>query len=269
MVRRMCWMAALVVAAAGMPAMGWAQAGNPNDPWCRNSGSSDRAQYCEVREMTMVPPGGVLTVNAKPNGSIAITGWDSRDVRIRAKVTAQADSEEQAQALALGVRVNAGGDAIGAGGPKPADGQSWAVSYEVSVPFDQPLSLVSVNGSLRLTGIRAAVGFETVNGSVTVEKAGGKIEGRTQNGSIKLALDGERWMGEGLDLKTQNGSIAVSAPERFAAHLEASTVNGRVGVDLPMTVSEQSRRHLVADLNGGGTPVRLETMNGSIVVSKQ
>ncbi len=268
MKRTMLGMAVAVIG-IWLPAQAGAQqAGNPKDPWCQHSGG-DRGSYCEVREMTLPPLGAVLTVNAKPNGSIKVTGWDRREVHIRARVSANADTDDEAQALVKQVTVQTGGS-VQAEGPARENDRNWSVSYEISAPVDQPLSLSSTNGSIAISNIRGQAEFQTQNGSLSLTDVGGNFTGRTQNGSVQVSLQGQRWDGEGLNVQTQNGSIRVTVPDGFSAHLESSTVNGRVAVDFPVTVSGQiDRRHLTTDLNGGGAPMRLVTTNGSVSVRKR
>ncbi len=252
----------LVPAAAGAQ-----QTGNPNDAWCRGDGGGGRGYYCEVREMTLPPLGAVLTVNAQPNGSIKIVGSDRRDVQIRARVSANADTNEQAQSVVRQVTVQTGGSVHAEG---PAGERNWAVSYEISAPADQPLSLSSTNGSIAISNVHANAEFKTVNGSLSFTDVGGNFKGQTHNGSVRIDLGTTRWDGEGLNVETGNGSIRLTVPDGFAAHVETSTVNGSVGVDFPITVTGQvDRRRLTTDLNGGGAPVRLVTTNGSISIRKR
>ncbi len=271
MARTAGWIAAGAAALLMMPGVAFAQqTGNPNDPWCGDGGNSDRPRYCEVRETAFPPPGGVLTVDASPNGSIRVTGWDQREVKVRAKVVADAETEEQARSLAKAVTVRAESTIHAEGPQRTDDRRSWSVSYEVSMPFDQVLSLSSVNGSIALDNVRSQVDFRTQNGSISLTNVAGKIRGRTQNGSVKVALDAPRWDGEGLDAQTQNGSISVTVPDGFSAHLETATVNGRVAIGFPYTpADENDKRRVTTDLNGGGAPLRLVTTNGSVSIRKK
>src|SRR5262245_20331188 len=57
---------------------------------CEDEGGNDRLEtYCEIREITL--PAGRVEVDAAPNGGITVRGESRRaDVRVRAKVVAQA-----------------------------------------------------------------------------------------------------------------------------------------------------------------------------------
>ena len=219
--------------------------------------------------MSVPPPGGVLTVDGRPNGGIKIIGWDSREVRVRAKVVANADTDDQARALAKEITVQTSGP-IHAEGPAPDGDRNWSVSYEISVPVDQSLSLSSTNGGIAITNVRAQVDFRTRNGGVVLTDVAGNFKGRTQNGGVQVSLEGQRWDGEGLEVETQNGGINVRLPDGYSAHVETSTVNGRINTDFPVSVVGQIDRHqLTADLNGGGATLKLTTINGGVSILKR
>ncbi len=263
------WMAGLVALAWAIPAAAAAQqAGNPADPWCRD-GESDRGHYCEVRQMTVPAPGGALTVNARPNGGIKIVGSNRSDVQVRAKVVANADTNDQAQALAREVVVRTDGS-IRSEGPARGEDRQWSVSFEISVPASQALSLGTTNGGVSIANVRGQIDFQTQNGGVVLDNVGGAVKGRTQNGGVQVSLDGQRWDGEGLEVETQNGGISLHLPEGYSARLETSTVNGRVNSDFAITATgTNDRRHVTGDINAGGTTLRLTTTNGGVSIRKK
>lgn len=266
---RTAWMAMIAAVAWMVPAAAGAQqTGNPNDPWCKGEGGHDRGRYCEVRQMTLPAPGGVLAVNAT-NGGIKIVGSDRRDVQVRAKVVATADTNDQAQALARQITVQTSGP-IRSEGPASENGRNWSVSYEVSVPVAQSLSLDTINGGISIQNVHAQADFHTRNGGIVLTDVAGAFKGRTQNGGVHVSLQGQRWDGEGLDVETQNGGIRLVVPEGYAARVETSTVNGAVHTDLPITVvGSMDRRHLTGDINSGGTLLRLTTKNGGVSITKK
>jgi hypothetical protein len=57
-------------------------------------------------------------------------------------------------------------------------------------------------------------------------------------------------------------------PEKAKANLSASWTNGGINVASleNLDVSEKSRRRFEGTLNGGGTPIELQTTNGGIRV---
>jgi DUF4097 and DUF4098 domain-containing protein YvlB len=240
-----------------------------DDKWCSRDHDgdwNDNERYCEVRE-TVVPPTARIGVDAEPNGGIKVEGWDRNEVRIRAKVTANARSEEDARALASEVRIEMG-PTIHAEGPESGRRSHWSVSYEISVPRRSGLSLRSHNGGISVADVDGDIHFETTNGGVSLSGLAGNVSGRTTNGGLTVRLAGTEWKGEGLQAQTTNGGVTVAVPDGYNAHLEASTVNGGLNIDFPVTVQGNLRRNLSVDLGRGGRPIQISTTNGGVNVRR-
>ena len=62
--------------------------------------------------------------------------------------------------------------------------------------------------------------------------------------------------------------VAGKAPDRYSAHLGASTVNGGVSVAFPITVQGMVRNHVDTNIGQGGPTLAFETVNGGISVGK-
>src|SRR5262245_17992163 len=94
---------ALLTGAAMLPA---ASARAQSD-WCRDEERSRgrEERYCEVREHTL--SGGTrLSVDARPNGGIEVLAWERGDIRLEAKVVAQAETEAEAREIAAQVQID-------------------------------------------------------------------------------------------------------------------------------------------------------------------
>jgi len=71
-----------------------------------------------------------------------------------------------------------------------------------------------------------------------------------------------------ISAKTTNGGVSISLPQNAKADLSVTWTNGGVNVspDLKVEVTEKSRRRFEGRMNGGGTPIELQTTNGGIRV---
>lgn len=258
----------------------------PDDGWCSEDGGWGRARTCAVFE-TSWAGGAPISVDASPNGGVSVTGWDRNEVRLRAKLVAQADDEAAARDMASAVRIHAGAK-VYAEGPDSRDRRSWSVSYRLQVPQGTALALRSTNGGIHLQDLSGDLNFTTTNGGLHLKNVGGKVVGRTTNGGLHVELAGSEWQGEGLDLVTTNGGIHLEVPRGYNAHLDLATTNGSVHADLPGVKSRgrrgsdegddeedtdsghgsfSSRRRTVqADLGSGGRTLRLRTTNGGVHV---
>jgi hypothetical protein len=84
------------------------------------------------------------------------------------------------------------------------------------------------------------------------------------NGGVKVYLDGDSWVGEGLNLHVTNGGISVVMPKGYSATLDASTTNGGISVDHPIRIQEKSRGRLTGTIGDGGPRIRVRTTNGGV-----
>ena len=246
------------------------QSQRSSDDWCRDQGRNyEDAGFCEVRELT-VPTSGSLSVNASPNGGIKVEGAPRSDVFLRARIVAAASSEDRARQIVSEVRVQPSGDRIEAEGPQNLGRrESWHVSYELLVPMQMSLSLKTVNGGLSVKGVEGRIEATTTNGGVRLTDMAGDVRGRTTNGGIDVDLDGASWRGEGLDVQTSNGGVRVAIPDGYSASLEASTVNGGLNSDFPVTLDGRRSRNIHATLGAGGATIRVRTSNGGVRITRK
>jgi hypothetical protein len=226
-----------------------------------------RGQFCEVRELTIAAT-RVLAVDAGPNGGIAVTGENRRDLQVRARVQAWAADDAEAERIARDVTVHTDG-VLRADGPNRGGRVGWSVSFDVSAPREIDLELTANNGGIAVTDVRGDLTLETRNGGIKVEGASGNVRGRTVNGGVDARLTGRSWDGTGLDLTTTNGGVRLRIPEEYSARLETSTVNGGVDIDFPVTVQGRVGREVSTTLGRGGALVRAATTNGQVRVSRQ
>ena len=259
---RLLALAALAAAPVAAGPRAWS-----DEAWCREDGGwRERARHCEVRESTL-PAGGVLTVDARPNGGIQVEGWDRNEVRLRVKIVATAESDDAARAFAGDVRVLTSGT-IEATGPENTKGRQWYASFRLDVPRNQALKLRADNGGLHLANLEGDAELATVNGGLHLDHVGGHIVGETVNGGIHVELAGEEWQGDGLELRTTNGGLHLEIPSNYNARLEASTVNGGVHSDLAIAHHGKRRGGRIAgDLGSGGRLLRFETTNGGLHIA--
>ncbi|HEX5970398.1 MAG TPA: DUF4097 family beta strand repeat-containing protein [Gemmatimonadaceae bacterium] len=238
---------------------------------CRNNWGDDRGHACEVRDVPVRLSGRSIEIDGRQNGSIRVQGWDGNDVKVTARLQANAESDADAQALLTGIRITSDGRHVSAEGPNSDRGyrSGWSASYVVMVPRRFDLSLDAYNGSLGVEGVTGRLDLSTHNGSVTLADVGGDVHARTQNGSLNVQLAGTSWNGEGLDAVTRNGSVRLAVPASYAATLETGTVNGRINTDIPITVQGRISRQLSVPLNGGGRTIRAMTTNGSVNISRR
>ncbi len=162
------------------------------------------------------------------------------------------------------------------GGNSYADGEYHSktrnndvkVEWEVHVPRGAGLEAHVVNGGIKAVDLDGNVVAETVNGGIAVA-ATGTAQASTVNGSIRASVGSSAWTGK-LDFTTVNGSIGITLPEDVGAEVRAETVNGRINTDFPVSVQGTfGRRELKGVIGKGGGTLKLETVNGGIMLNRR
>ena len=141
------------------------------------------------------------------------------------------------------------------------------VLFTVKVPAGVRLDASTVNGGVRVEGLRGDAEVHSVNGDVSVD-ASGVVAASTVNGSIEASMGRADWTGS-LEFETVNGGITITAPASLSTEIDAETVNGSIDSDFPITVrGRMERRHLRGTIGQGGRRLELQTVNGGIRLRK-
>ena len=270
MIKKSAVIVAFSVLAGAGPGSPAAQ-GQANADWCQDrEWGRNRQGVCEVRQYNVAATAGVLSVEGT-NGGIQVDGEARGDVLVLAKVVATADTEARARQIADAVRVNASIDRVDADGPRELpNGEGWSVSYRLSVPRAVNMSVRTSNGGISIRDMDSKVEFRTTNGGVKLIGLSGDVRGRTSNGGIEIDLDGTAWIGDGLDVETSNGGVRVAIPQNYSARFEARTDNGGLSLDVPgVDANARRERNVSVQLGSGGAPIRVQTSNGGIRVTRK
>jgi len=218
------------------------------------------------------------------NGSIELTSWNQNTVEIRAEIKVKAGSRREAERLMERVDIHidhsSHGIRVEADYPRRSDGSglldwifgdhaSVTINYWIKVPKKTNINLKSTNGRIIAENVEGTAELASTNGSIEADALKGSVDAHTTNGSIRTELiqfsDSDR-----IYLKTTNGSIKLTLPSETNADVQASTVNGSISTDFPLTVKGKFiKRSLKGEINGGGGKITLSTVNGSIRLFEQ
>lgn len=258
----------VLVTALLVPVGAHAQWTRTDEGWCEDSrGGSDRARDCFVLAGELEAP-AELILDGGRNGGVTVEGWERDHVSVRARVWANARTAERAAEIARNVRVTHRDGRLQAEGPGADRRESWGVSWHVLVPRAIDLDLETHNGGIDVTDVRGRIRFDALNGGVDLMRVGGDVVGETTNGGLHVELDGRRWSGKGLDVRTTNGGVTLIVPDAYSARLETGTVNGGIDIDFPVTVQGRIGRSLSTTLGDGGPLVRAVTTNGGVEIRR-
>jgi hypothetical protein len=236
------------------------------------------AELTETIDRTFdVRPGATVALD-NVNGGITISAWDQPRVRVIARKKVETDRDNLKAALAelrVDMQARDGGVVITTKYPKEGmesifdwlsgDRVQAQVRYELTVPRSMSLDVENVNGTISVTDVTGKHELETTNGKIDVDRCAGSLDASTTNGAISAELTTVA-KGQPLRFSTTNGAIAVTLPSSLAVDVDAGTTNGSIKSDLPVATTKISRNSLRGTINGGGTPLRLRTTNGSIAI---
>ena len=183
--------------------------------------------------------------------------------------------------------------------------QGWFISnvgvdITITAPVITDVELETSNGAIELNGIEGTGTLRTSNGKIVLENVKGDFEGRTSNGKIEVdTLEGTAFLmtsNGGLDLQevigevdaetsnggisysgdmipggdnrliTSNGNVDVELMGTPGIKLDASTNNGDVTSELPITATTTSDDHLVGTIGDGEADLYIESSNGDVTI---
>lgn len=143
-----------------------------------------------------------------------------------------------------------------------------AVDFTVMVPPGVKVLAATVNGDVSITGATDEVDAESVNGRVDASTQGGPVRATSVNGAVAAQMHSVANAGR-LEYSSVNGSVRVTLPADLKATVDLETVNGAVSSDFPISVSGTVEpQHLRGTIAGGGLPLHIETVNGSVELRK-
>ncbi|MEJ1971218.1 MAG: DUF4097 family beta strand repeat-containing protein [Lacunisphaera sp.] len=204
------------------------------------------------------------------NGSVEIIAWDKAEVALEAEKSA---NNEEALAL-LHLKIESGPTRLKIKTEREKSWKFWdtanaAVHYKLMVPAGVSLDKIDVvNSNIHVTGVKGSVNLDTVNGSIDAKDLAGPGRFDTVNGSIRVAYAALPAHADEISLDTVNGSCTLKLPAGASFKLNADTVNGRVSCDFPITLEKSGKHDLRGTIAGGGTAVKLDSVNGSLTVAK-
>ena len=223
------------------------------------------------------------------DGSVNVTTGDTKDVEFRVEYqgytldkSLRIDSSQHGDEVELVARI-----------PHPfhiSFGMMRRLHIEVRMPKDADLQirtgdgsikandvsgtidLHSGDGALTVGSLKGAVRLHTGDGSIEASDLDGKCDASSGDGRIRLSgrfdvlsaksgdgsVDVDVLRGSKLDsswsIVSGDGSIEVALPADLPANLEASSGDGRITSDIPVTVEGvMSKSRLRGKMNGGGS----------------
>jgi DUF4097 and DUF4098 domain-containing protein YvlB len=234
------------------------------------------------------------------DGSVSVTTGDTQQVEFRVEYhgyvlnkSLEIESNQQGDQVELTARIpNKWHFSIGmyrtlrieVRMPKNADLQVRTGDGSIKAnDLSGSIDLHSGDGSLTVSSLKGAVRLHTGDGSIDGSDLDGKCDAVSGDGRIRLAGrfdmlsarsgDGsvgvEALHGSKLDsswsITSGDGSIDVALPGDLPVNIDASTGDGHISSDIPITMEGIiSKSRVRGKMNGGGSTLTIHTGDGSI-----
>lgn len=175
----------------------------------------------------------VLELNLQITDSILVHTWNKDEVYVKASINVNDNKDNDAYDISFneqekGTSVKAGFSQNYFKNKKHCCESE--ISWEIFMPEKKELKVETINGNIVITG-------------------------KTSQ----------------MKVKTISGFIDLSIPENKKADLDMKTISGNIYTDIALTNIGKKRiaeLHISDKMNGGGDPIRLETISGDIFFRK-
>ena len=122
--------------------------------------------------------------------------------------------------------------------------------FEITVPAKTRLDIKTFSAPVTVIGVNANQNIDGFSSDVTIES--------------------NEWAdGTDLDVNTFSGDVRLRLPSSARGNIDFNSFSGRFESDLPVTLSNSSRRNFRGALNGGGNAdFRLKTFSGDVSIRR-
>jgi DUF4097 and DUF4098 domain-containing protein YvlB len=223
-------------------------------------------------------------------GEITISGAETNDCNVTAKITGQAPTTDEAKSLAeqTHIKLETQGKTLVVKAEKPhvRNNRSIMISYNIIVPTKTGIRCKSSYGEIKLTNIKGDVTAHTSFGDVVAENITGRMQLDTSYGKVdcrKISCadfaanssfgDIEVVFADACPndlsakITTSYGGIDADVPINFAGEVVIETGFGKIKTELPLMIKgDLSRTRLTGTVGEGNGKLNLKTSFGSVTI---
>jgi hypothetical protein len=168
----------------------------------------------------------------------------------------------------LGIQVSNQGKTLSIVGAPGSDGDD----ISVFLPRALAVSVTGVfEGDVVIRGITAEINVNIHEGDLLIEDVTGPVVAHSVDGDVEvrfISLTGDR---ESI-INSVDGDVTVALPVDAKVTLEIMTIDGDILTDLPVEVKLRDAhmfhgpQNVVAELNGGGTKLKVHSIENDVVI---
>lgn len=150
----------------------------------------------------------------------------------------------------------------------------------IKVPENFSLDLSTVNGEVLVNNLCGDFKIKNVNNNVVMSNICGSVNAETINGKLDIQIK-ELNVDSKISLKSLNKDICLKIPTKSKANLKAMSDNAEVFADFDLEIETKKpySKHcdkqtnktktgnwIIGKINGGGTPLKMESLNGDVIL---
>lgn len=134
----------------------------------------------------------------------------------------------------------------------------------MKIPRNVDFTASGINGKATVGELDGPVKLSGINGRVDVAQARGYVDISGINGAVTMLI--AQVSERGIRVSGVNGSVALRFDGALNADLSVNGINGSVNADMPnvMLQGRVSRTSFNAKIGGGGAPINVSGVNGSV-----
>lgn len=198
-------------------------------------------------------------------GDVRVQTWDKQQIRITAEHGSRDFLDISVSAVAISVRA------------RSRRGQHAMVDYQIWVPATTPLDVSGPQADITVTGLKADISAETVEGAITVRGGAGYVSLKSNEGAITLEgarghiqvnnVDGDitlRDVAGQITVESVDGDILLDGID--SDQVEANSVDGAIGY---RGTIKDGGTYRLASHDGDVTVALPETTNATVSVATQ
>jgi hypothetical protein len=134
----------------------------------------------------------------------------------------------------------------------------------MKIPRNVDFTASGINGKATVGELDGPVKLSSINGRVDVAQARGYVDISGINGAVTMLIT--QITERGIRVSGINGSVVLRFDGALNADLAVNGINGSVNADMPnvMLQGRVSRSSFNAKIGGGGSPINVSGVNGSV-----
>ncbi len=237
-------------------------------------------------------PGAPCTIKASLfAGGITVTGYNGKDVIIRADVATKKISEKRDVKESQGLRRISGTSMNLVIEEEDnvvkikSSSLHRKINLEIKVPFKSSLYLsCHHNGNIVVDQVTGEIEAKNYHGSIDLSDISGHVMANTHHGDIKVGFN-KITPNKPMSFTTYHGNIDITFPASIKASLKMKSERGDIYTDFDIKTRVKSTKtekknvegkyvvrldkSIHGDINGGGPEMFFENYHGNIYIKKR